>query len=50
MAPLKSYKHYGEYESYFTSIFTIMLNEYQKFSLQSKVFFIPTKFTMYLHI
>jgi hypothetical protein len=51
MTPFKSYKHYREYESYFTyMIFTIMFNEYQKISLYSKVFFIPTKFTMYLHI
>jgi hypothetical protein len=49
MMPLKSYEHYAEYEFYFTSFFIIMLNEDQKFSL-SKVFFIPKKLTMYLHI
>jgi hypothetical protein len=49
MMPFKSYGHYGEYESYLTSFFIIMLNENQKFSL-SKVFFIPKKLTMYLHI
>jgi hypothetical protein len=49
MTPLKSYGHYGEYESYLISFFTNMLNEDQKFSL-SKVFVIPKKLTMYLHI
>jgi hypothetical protein len=49
MTPVKSCEHYDEYESYHTSFFIIMLIEDQKFSL-SKVFFILTKLTMYLHI
>jgi hypothetical protein len=39
----------GEYKSYFTSLFIIIINQNQNFSL-SKVFFIPKKLTMYLHI